>query len=979
MEFAEEYSVQATSGAGSLRTCERLVRNHQAEVQRAAYLLSGEPHAAWWFARRAFLTFFERALRAGEIADQREQLVATLATDYLQSLKDGERPPPPPPTPLTEGELTRFSVDDQRSRIMDALDRLQPRVRATLVLREFNALPEETACQTLDLSPYDLRDGLEPARARLRDAAGAPHDAPVQPLLAQAAIGEPVADIWPDLDEAVQRLHARQATRRRRLVAGVGLVTMLVLVLGTVWLFDLNPFRPNEMRSQELAAKPFLDQPTVPLHAKEAPPPPTPEPTMPDIPVGNVPDRLVMTFDVLEGRIDSGEDGRQVRQSLYDPATGDSQVLDVPEGGLFPSPDGKWLLYREYPQNAAEADQRRNLLAAIDISTGERIWSREFPDFSNLKMVGDSVYAIDWDETPRLVEIDLATGEVLAERTNLKDDLDFDTEDEQSWNFRLLASPDSSRLLVCLNRWASGGGTYGQVLATYALPGLEYVTTTAWEYDSEPFRDGDDTFAAYDAQFTPDGAALYAPSGDSVQFLTIGGSEPLEVEIPFHSSGEYEVFDTRWVRSNNGRYLYILALERMEVAVVDLLTQSVDLVVPFDHGGFALQPDVDASGSAGTVSSFGAVLSPDGRRMYLLGGWEDTKQPVEEDQTAIWVIDVATWTVTNRIVIPGWPAEVMWTHGGDRLIIRSRPTEAMADLSGFDALTVFDAASGRVLPGFDVSDLPEWVDNLYWVISIEELYRRTYDRRPTTGGVVPATVEMVSTLPRLEVIAEQPLVPSGAAVNLDLRILDPATGEPLATSSRGVRFDPSFNPILVLHQRESGAEAILVPSQVAPGQYSGIAPVEQVGPWDVEVRFGSSRRDVARANLAEVFTVTPSIPADDGELYTLRVQAEPGSPPESAEWTVRASVVNIDTGQVLPEGVSLELDLSDHLTVTFEHEEYVFFTTTLDEARHGVYESKARFRGPGSWTSSVTLRAPSSTPVSMSIQTGTVVVGNEES
>lgn len=983
VEFAEEYSISASSGAGSLRASERLVRGHQVEVQRAAYLLSGESHAASWLARRTFLAYFERALRDGEGAERREQLICTLATDYLESLTGEERPPPPPRAPMAESEPAHFTVDDQRSRIMNALDRLQPRVRTALVLREFSAIPEETVLRTLNLSVYDLGEGLEPARARLRDAAGIPSDAAIQPLLAQAAIGEPVADIWPDLADEVGRLRARQANRRRTLIAGASLATALLLVAGAIWLLGLNPFSPNEPESRTLAAMPTRDeQPTAPRNTPDAPPPPTPmpEPTMPDIPVGNVPDRLIMTLDVIESLVDSSQAGRQSDDVMFDPVTREFYPGDIPEGLHVPSPDGNSLIVRNYRQDPENDSIDWMELSLVDAETGHRRWTRTFPPFHTWLMSGDSIYAIEWDERPSLMAVHISTGKIRSVQGTLTENMAIDPNQQELRDLRLVASPDGTLLAVIAGYASDGGESYTQIISLYSLPELEFQRTTSQTYVIGPdgrIRDG--IVAFFNAAFTPDGSALYSLGNDRVDFLLVGENEPASLEIPFDPPGDGGPIDLRWVTSNDGRYLYAIALGRMEVAVVDLLTQSVELVAPFDPGTFSLLRDTDDTALSFAFANWGAILSPDGEQMYLLGGWRDPRLRLDNAHSSVWVIDIATWRVVDQLVVPGTPTDAMWSHGGQQLIIHSQFQNAADIPHNFGDFSFFDVVTGEEVPGFVDSGSPEWLERLSWVRSFEQVYRDVYGRMPAIDGVQSGTVETVSSLPRVELIPSETLIPAGSTVDFELRILDPSTGQPLASAKPSVRYDPEIVPLVILRQPSSGVEKILVPMRTAPGEYSGVVKIEQEGRWVAEVQIGTGGGAVSRVNVLGLFSVIPSISGDDGELYTPRVQAEPVEPAESGESTIRATFVNVETGDRIREGVDLESGLPESVTIRFTHPDDGWVTATLDPVRHGVYEGKATFLWPGTWEATTSVRSGKTGETVARIRLKPVVIGRSGS
>src|SRR5690606_39085086 len=125
--------------------------------------------------------------------------------------------------------------------------------------------------------------------------------------------------------------------------------------------------------------------------------------------------------------------------------------------------------------------------------------------------------------------------------------------------------------------------------------------------------------------------------------------------------------DLRWIPSNDGRYLYGVAVNRGSGAGIDLLGRRGAWssaiaggrgVESIDWGG--LQP--------GGVSGAGNLtLSPDGRCLFLaeaLRGSEGASFPAG---SLILTIDLSTWTVIQRQEIDGQVFTL--ARAGDQLVV----------------------------------------------------------------------------------------------------------------------------------------------------------------------------------------------------------------------------------------------------------------------------------------------------------------------
>lgn len=965
MQFGDDLSLLSATRSGSSAASERVVRRYQAELLRAGYLLTGTSGRAAALARDTFLRFFEELMRGDEGADAREQLLGTMARLYVANPSRGELSLSQQPF-IPTGASTRYAVDDQRKRVMSALERLEVQERAALVLREFSAFDEEATSRVFNRPPHVLRAMLHPARVRVREAAGASESQSVRELLTNAASDAILAELWPELEEPLERLLAQEEVKRKRMVTGAGIVVGLVVLAVAIWLTGFSPFGDDDgSQAGAAAATAMANDLVVATSPPEPTLPPTPTADLSALqaPIGDVPGRLLVTSEV---RNESGPNQR--RQAFYDPATGHIQPIDIPGANSnaavsHVSANGQWLIDFQYPQDGSNSGWPIGM-SAIDSETGEVIWDQETPELHATGFVGDHLYAIaagDPGEPDALVGINLASGDMDVERTGFLEGTDFTIDSStpfyaESASGQIIGAPDGSRLYLLMRNTGSGRSPLSEFIASYTLPNLD-LEASVIRTNTSPERSFDDGFSFFGAAVTPDGRALYIPGDERVQFLKMDSPDPVTVEFPFSRLPPDGRFDIQWATSNDGRYLYAISLIRKQAAIVDLLSQSVSRAFPIDQGGFTLVPQLDDVALAGRASFNSAlmnwrmVVSPDGRQLLVTGAWEDPAQPTEADQSPIWVIDMETWRVIGKWAVPGNVEHLHFVSGSAQLAISSVIAPLIStspERTWF--ITLFDLGTGEQVhqAELDVGLLPEVGAGVLWTNSIERMYRQNYGRAPAIDGVQPETIETTSTLPRFNLTPAVTSVPNGGNVQLMLQVLDPTSGGPLETAAGDVRFDPASNPVLVLRQQDGDGELILVPSRTSPAEYSAATPLEGEGFWDVEIQFTTTDGQGASVTFPSLFEVVPSVPSMEGPRYSLRIET-PNEPVVRQEVLVRASFVDIETGSVLPEENELRGGLPDELTATFYHAEHGFFSDSLTETRHGVYEGPVEFRGAGAW------------------------------
>lgn len=129
--------------------CEQLVRSQQEMALRTAYLLTGDTAAAVRLASDAFLALVPGLFHVEPDWDVRSWLLQIIAGRYLAGqpaiIGAGS-------APATDTGTQRFAVDDERSRTLAALGRLDRQTRTLLVLHDFGRLDEASLAALLGLS-----------------------------------------------------------------------------------------------------------------------------------------------------------------------------------------------------------------------------------------------------------------------------------------------------------------------------------------------------------------------------------------------------------------------------------------------------------------------------------------------------------------------------------------------------------------------------------------------------------------------------------------------------------------------------------------------------------------------------------------------------------------------------------------------------------------------------------------------------------
>ncbi|GAA0622915.1 SigE family RNA polymerase sigma factor [Kribbella sandramycini] len=155
-------------------------------LQRFGYLLTGEWHLAEDLVQTALtkVWFHRNSLRSPNALESytRTAMVNT-STQWWRRKWKGETPTEVMPEPASESQ---YGVVDDRDLLLRALATLPKRVRATLVLRYFEDLPEAEIAQIMGCSVGTVKSNISRGLAKLREhrlvsAISAPADKEVRP------------------------------------------------------------------------------------------------------------------------------------------------------------------------------------------------------------------------------------------------------------------------------------------------------------------------------------------------------------------------------------------------------------------------------------------------------------------------------------------------------------------------------------------------------------------------------------------------------------------------------------------------------------------------------------------------------------------------------------------------------------------------------------------------------------------------------
>ncbi|MDQ3548679.1 MAG: hypothetical protein M3439_07640 [Chloroflexota bacterium] len=758
------------------------------------------------------------------------------------------------------------------------------------------------------------------------------HD--IRVALTEASLDAPRVDLWERLEAPVSGLSRTRRPFRQALRSLAAVMAILLVGAGMLTIFSLAEDGPDN-RAQQL---------------------------------NTVPDLLLMTtWD---------EQTQASNLRAYVPES--DGLLSVLEGISVSdrhaiSRDGQQVVYTGWQQEEETWTLR---LWSFDSTTLATQWTADITsvaatsaDFGypgaghSTTIAGDRVYVSwhDWD-TPfpiPIQAIERTTGEQVGS-------WEIDIGDPQSklrvgssW---LTATPDGSRLDMLTQVWDTPQASSNQVRTAYfafALPEMRETQRVIQASDT-PVAE---RFYPRDAGRAPDGRTLYSVNGGyyndplRVEFFDLDSSTLSDrVELDFGAG--FEISQQTTV-SADGRLLYIFDSTSGKLATVDLVAQrlvgtaTVDMSIVQASGGSLLGRALDAvSGmfvqdAAAKINFAGSMqLSPDGRRLYAVGITGRDEVP-----NGVLVIDTATWQVVEHWLSGQHPVQLI-TGGSGRYLYAM--TVAWAN-QGESGMRIIDTATGEEVV---VSDELRDAGSPYNTYSVAEIYRDAWGVSPAIAGVDPDDLSVATRtdpFAKMSVSVSAETTVAGGPVTVELRYLDPKTGEPIAEDTDGVRFDePGHVRALMSKNNSNATEQTIVLARSEYGVYHGAAILPSAGAWTIQVIAEREGEPSRYASIRDAVVAQPTMLGSDGRRYMLVVETvQPPARPEQ-ETLVRVSIVDAETGTPLLKGVELAGGLPTEMDGSATLEQRAVTSADLvATSRNGIYEGYYNFFAAGRWNISV--------------------------
>ncbi|MEZ4570207.1 MAG: hypothetical protein R2849_07750 [Thermomicrobiales bacterium] len=555
---------------GDLNAAQRLVKRHQRETIRVAYLLAGDAERSTELASASFTSLLGDPPE--DLDDPGRHLTLDLVRRFMRH--------PSRSTWLEQPSSESYKVDDDRSRIKSALDRLEPAQRAIIALHCIAGLSDNTIRKALDIDTLqDLRTTRIRAHSRIALAAGRAEDGPIIDLINQVLVEAPNDDLWPGIEVPVRRAWAARR-RSERLVTTAVLVGLLLLISGTlIW---LTGYRPSLDGEETSGVVDFPAPPATPDTGIE----PTPTVEMaefaaaPTLPPPSEPSVMTQDFQLLRA-IEQTNDGRSTIE-IYDPALNTSRdLLDAGESTLV-SPDGAWIVSeRPLPDQAGQS-----LIAASSLDQSAA-WQLSMASPSSWTIGNDRLFVLNRQELDgrQIQAIDLRSGQIVRSWP-VKDGNTMPS--SLRWAM-LVLSPDEARLSLLTARTEPDGKGWYRTLTVYQPETGEVLDT--FEEDEAEDDDPSSSFSIRSTRKMPYENALYSIVEDEItstvrlQFLDLDTGEISGLKLPIQARslvvadrrGESEI---HVVPSNTGDMLYVIQSRQRQVAVVDMRMRSVIDVFP---------------------------------------------------------------------------------------------------------------------------------------------------------------------------------------------------------------------------------------------------------------------------------------------------------------------------------------------------------------------------------------------------------------
>ncbi|MEZ4522729.1 MAG: hypothetical protein R3A46_13950 [Thermomicrobiales bacterium] len=639
------------------------------------------------------------------------------------------------------------------------------------------------------------------------------------------------------------------------------------------------------------------------------------------------------------------------------------------------TPDGRYLI--GLPAGINESEQEEATLVAIDLESGEQVWETQVPPtVYTLEASGENFYfvareTVDGTEVPVLTELDLETGQETRRWPDLIPSLQSVVTGDV--RIRLYVGPDNTRLFVMLDELGNGPTNVSSLtLASYSLPDMTFESSNI-QTDSTANRPFPVDFDFYEAAVTPDSQYIYRVDDEGfIQFRSAMANEDRDLSLPF-TQKRPDNENLVWLTSNDGRYLYVMTVERRQVAIVDLLTRRVASSFPLAFADEPASLQENFTHQIGNIVGTGgeSALSHDGSHLYLTGSMEEDVSSGVVAQSVIWTIDLSTWTVTAGWNVPG--TAILGSERDGNLTVTSLQQDVTDGQS--TKLITIDTETGQVVDEFDGEGLPENAND-FFATPLSQIYQQRYGRTPAVDHVAAADIEAESTLPRITAFASSDTPAAGSTIQFAVRALNPVDGQLQVEQSPDVRFDLDSTVVLrLIHEEGAAADVILIPNAIEQSLYRASTTILETGVWDAEVTITSPDGDSWTMRFDDMFEIGPSWEASDGRRYVLRVQTDPSEPPRGEEVTVTAHFVEVDTGRPMPNGVQLLETLPNEVRVAFDAEEGGRRAATLTRNDEGIYEGVISFPNVDAWEATVIVRDESGDTVQ--VQAGVTNVVRE--
>lgn len=861
------HELAAASRAGDLTACARLTERIQTELLRVAYLLTGEQAGALELAGESLTTAMCALVAGGSDERFRNELYRVLSQIYLypsqrgrgnaSSLRESgsacrdEALPHPPQAPIAGAQPVfpvntpqHYQVDDERTRTLAALRLLDSAERLALVLLDAAGLPPETAASMTGQPRAELIERLAVVRRRLVEVVGLRTAADIRPALAGAALEAPREALWPRIEGFIVQSR-RRAQRRAHVITAGAVAAVLLLLLGLAALLPRQS--GDDSKASATATMPPQAARSGTPAVRSATNLPTPPPTPP------------LTSAGLLGGASAGPPA-DIPSLLLADTGGQLEMIENLTTGSNPpvtnalppkiSADGEQLFF---VRTTREDGRLRTSVVAVRADGFTPQWETELRSLRDLSEGQSWSYAVDlavtsdrvyiasraWQlsEPISIVALERAGGAVAGRWT-----LEF--HGPITGLFGLFASPDGSALhLFLLGQWPDSTGVVSYFRFNLPAVGFdEHIHPVGGRMAPE--------FFFWSARPLPDGSGLYVVDyvdngrTPSIRIFDFASGRLSDIVLPFNKTRENAPVPVEATASHDGRWLYILAPTRAEVAIVDLAARKLEQTFPLDLGRYAFAGN---GWHAPLLPANQALrLSRDGLRLYAVG------LPVDGqgDTAGIWVIDTAVWRVIDHWL----PERPIWSLilDGDRLYALETSYSRTNQLEEPRRLHLLDALSGLpLLPDQRYADL--WSTPM----SMETLYQQQHGRSPAVEAVPPLDpMHDFGSLPAIQVVLIEPQEPDGST-QVEVRFVHPASGAPLTVADPTIRYTPPLDLALSFSSNDR-AGPLVIPGLLSDGVYRADVPLGEGVTWDLEVTLTDSAGFRRRLWFPAFVTLTPA-------------------------------------------------------------------------------------------------------------------------